>query len=241
MNPVPTDARRIALFGFHRFTLEVAGYLAPQDYHVTIIDDDEGHLIKAREQGYQTAKLDYRDDHELEDLGLPDNQDAIFSLFPDDAENVFLTISVRALAPRATIITIAHQTDAVATLHAAGADKVIDVHDITGRRIWSLLKHPNVTDLLENTLFGQTPLNLAGIPVIEGSMLADTRLCDLRLARDYNLIVTGVVDQDMGQKFIVSTEGGRHRLASGDTLLVIGPADAIERLRADAGISAAAE
>ena len=225
--------QRIALFGFHRSAVDVAAYLRKREHQLLIIDDDEGHLTRAREQGYEVAKLDYHDDKELEKLGLGRSLNTVFCLFPDDAENVFLTISIRALARRVRIITIAHDPDTAPTLRAAGADKVIDVHEIAGRRIWNLIRHPFLTDLLENTLFGHTPLNLAEIPVQAGSVFDGVLLRDLTLASDYNVIVTGVSDQGMAQQFIVTTEGYRRRLMAGDTLLVIGPAEAIERLRAD--------
>ncbi|MEA3413790.1 MAG: NAD-binding protein [Pseudomonadota bacterium] len=231
-NETRPDAHRIALFGYYRSAVEVAAYLKGPEYEIVIIDDNENNLAKARDQGYETAKLDYRDDAELKKLGMHDAADTVFSLFPDDAENVFLTISIRALAPHVRIITIAHDPDAVPKLRAAGADKVIDIHEIAGRRIWNLLKRPLVTDLLENTLFGETPLNLAEVPVPEGSQLDGLPLHELNLAYEYDLVLIGVVDRTMTEQFIVTTEGRTHRLTGGDTLLVIGPTDAIECLRA---------
>ena len=224
---------RIAIFGYHRSAVEVAGYLQSRDYQVIIIDDDEDNLAKARYQGYKTARLDYRDDAELKKLGLGKELATVFSLFPDDAENVFLTISIRALAPGVRVLTIAHDPDSVPKLHAAGADKVIDVHEISGRRIWNLLKHPMITEVLESTLFGETGLNLAELVVRPGSFLDGRPIHELHLDREYDLILIGAVDADMAEQFIVTTEGLDNYLNSGDTLLVIGPNEGIDRLRED--------
>jgi len=66
---------------------------------IIIIDDDEDNLAKARYAGFETARLDYRDDAELKKLNLHRDIDVVFCLFPDDADNVFLTISIKGLAP----------------------------------------------------------------------------------------------------------------------------------------------
>jgi voltage-gated potassium channel len=89
----------IVIFGYHSTAVEVPTYLRSQDYRITIIDDNEEKRAKARYAGFGTARLDYRDDAERKKLGLGRDVEVVFSLFTDDAENVFLVISVRALAP----------------------------------------------------------------------------------------------------------------------------------------------
>ena len=75
--------------------MEVARHLRSRDYSITIIDDDEDDLAKARYAGFETARLDYCDDAELKKLDLGRDIEIVVSLFPDDSENVFLVISVR--------------------------------------------------------------------------------------------------------------------------------------------------
>ena len=223
----------IAIFGYHSTAVEVATYLRSRDYRITIIDDDEGNLAKARYAGFETARLDYRDDAELKKLDLGRDMEVVFSLFPDDAENVFLVISVRALAPDVRIFTIAHGALAVPKLIAAGANKVVDTYEITGHRIVDLLDRPIITEILDNTLFGQADLSMAEVPIMAGSMLTGRRVKDVQLGNDYNLILVGIVDREMGDNFIYSTEGHNHRLDAGDVLVVIGPNEEIDRIRQD--------
>jgi voltage-gated potassium channel len=56
------------------------------------------------------------------------------------------------------------------------------------------------------------------------------RVKDVQLGNDYNLIL---VDREMGDNFIYSTEGHNHRLDEGDVLVVIGPYEEIDRIRQD--------
>lgn len=223
----------IAIFGYHRTAVEVARYLRSRDYVITIIDDNETNLAKARYAGFETARLDYRDDGELKKLGLASEMEIVFSLFPDDAENVFLVISVRALAPEVRIFTIAHGPQAVSKMIAAGANKVVDTHEIAGNRIVDIIDRPIITEILDNTLFGQANLNMAEVPVAAGSRLIGHSLKELRIGNDYNLILVGIVDRALGENFIYSTEGHNLRLDEGDVLVVIGPNEEIDRIRQD--------
>jgi len=223
----------IAIFGYHSTAVEVATYLRSRDYRITIIEDDEENLARARYAGFETARLDYRDDAELKKLGLGKEIEIVFSLFPEDAENVFLVISVRALAPKVRIFTIAHGPQAVPKLIAAGANKVVDTHAITGHRIVDILDRPIITEILDNTLFGQADLSMAEVPVLAESSLNGRRVKDIELENNYNLILVGIVDREMGDNFIYSTEGHNHQLDEGDVLVVIGPNDEIDRIRQD--------
>ena len=230
-NRPATDSTRIALFGHHGAALEVANYLHTRGFQLIIIDNDEEHLLRARELGYETAQLDYHLDDELNTLRLDDGNTTVFSLFSEDAENVFLIISIRALAPRARVLTIAQDQDAISRLYAAGADRVIDIHEISGRRIWDMLDHPLLNELLETTLFGEAVLNLAEVPVEQGGWLEQRLASDLNLDQEYDLLLIGIVDVGSGEQRVVTTQEFEHRLQAGDTLLVIGHDSDISRFR----------
>jgi len=228
------DGRRgIAIFGYHRSAVEVASYLGSGDYRIVIIDDDPENLKRARAAGFETADLDFRDDAELATLGLGSEIDSVFCLFPDDAENVFLTLSARTLAPSLRIVSIAHGRSAVPNLHAAGADKVIETREISALRIWDIITRPVVTAILDHTLFGQANLNIAEIPLGDGAFLLGQVVTDTSLEADYDLILLGLVQADGSEHFLYSRSATGLTLSAGDILVVIGPADAIERLRRD--------
>jgi voltage-gated potassium channel len=227
------ERRGIALFGYDRAAVEVASYLRGGAYRILIIDDDPDNLKRATAQGFETAVTDFRDDAELAKLGLGREIDTIFCLFPDDAQNVFLTLSARALAPRLNIISIAHGRGAVPNLHAAGADKVIETREISGLRIWDIITRPVVTGILDNTLFGQANLNIAEIPVPASSFLIGRPVAGTGIEQGYDLILLGLVDADGNEHFLYGPSAEDLQLKSGDILLVIGATTAIEKLRAE--------
>ena len=128
---------------------------------------------------------------------------------------------------------IAHRRGAVPNLRAAGADKVVETQEISGLRIWDIITRPVVTAILDKTLFGQANLNVAEVPVPEGSSLVGKPVPELNLEQHYNLILLGVVDRLQRQHFVYSQETRDSRLEPGDILMLIGPADAIGDLQRD--------
>lgn len=227
------SARGIALFGYYRSAVEIASYLHTGNYRLVIIDDHQENLEKARNAGYETAELDFRDDSELAKLGLGKTIDTVFCLFPDDAENVFLTLSARALAPGIRIFSIAHGKSAVPNLHAAGADKVIETEEISGLRIWDIITRPIVTAILDHTLFGQANLNVTELQIPIGSPFVGRAVSELKLESHYNVILLGIVDLDLEEHFVYSQAVQRSRLQAGDILVLIGPMDANADLKKD--------
>jgi Trk K+ transport system NAD-binding subunit len=76
-------------------------------------------------------------------------------------------------------------------------------------------------------------LNVAEVPVPEGSLLVGKPVPELHLERHYNLIFLGIVDGKQNQHFVYSRETRESRLEAGDILMLIGPADAIGDLQRD--------
>jgi len=227
------QATELVIFGADALGQEVAAQLQGRRYQLLMVDNDEDHLRSAQGRGLEAIRLDYTDDEALRRIGIGDWVKTIFCLFPDDARNVFLTISARGLDPELRIVTITQAPDSRHKLLAAGADKVIDFYEISATRIYELIKSPLIVETLERTVFSTQDLDLAEVPIPEGSFLTGLLLPQFPISRRYNLILLGVVDQELGEQLIFTTQGQNHRLDPGDILVVIGPLGEIGRLRQD--------
>lgn len=225
--------QRIALFGYAKLGMEVANHLCRTGCELLVVDRDDGNLARAAERGLQTLKCDYTDDLELARAGVGGGLDLIFVLLPEDAENVFLTISARALAPRLTIVAVSDSPGSAAKLLAAGADKVIDPFEIAARRITDLIRKPLVVDMLDQTVFGQADLELAEVEVLPGSGLVGLGLGAVDLREGYELVVIGAVVGGAERHLRFAAEDAGYRLCRGDVLLVAGPSGDVVRFRAD--------
>ncbi|WP_456379990.1 potassium channel family protein [Thiolapillus sp.] len=229
-------AKRILIVGAGAVGLEVARQLTERGERVHIVDDQESAVEKARAQGFYVERINLQDDGELKRVGIGGEADVLFALLDEDASNVFLVISARALAPELPIVSISGVHDTIERLHAAGATKVIDPYRISGYKIYERMHRPLIAETLEHTVFGKVNLDIAEIHVREGCFLHGKYLDELSLEERYDLIVLGVVDREFGDHLIFATDPKRHRMDSGDVLVVIGPEEAFRKFHADLNV-----
>jgi voltage-gated potassium channel len=114
---------------------------------------------------------------------------------------------------------------------AAGANKIIDPYEICGRKTHEMLTKPDITNILDDTVFGRHDLNMAQIEILEGSCLENTKTSDLRLSEKHNLILIGVVDRELGDQLHFAIGEKEHCLDAGDVLVVMGPEKEIKAFK----------
>ncbi|MGR9073488.1 MAG: potassium channel family protein [Gammaproteobacteria bacterium] len=225
--------KRVVLFGYNNLSYAAAKRLNDDQYDVIVADLDEERLKRAQARGFQTAMMDFRSDDTLIDIGVGRDIDMIFCFFPDDAENVFLTISARSLDKKLPIVSIVNVPESAGKLMAAGANKIINPYEISGRKIYELIKKPVITDILDHTVFGRHDLNMAEVEIPKGSILENTLLSDLAMERRYDLILIGVVNKELGNDLHFAIGGEEHKLDAGDILVILGSSREIRAFKKD--------
>lgn len=223
--------KKIAVFGDPRMALEAlarfdkeacATIYAAQNHH-------EAELISA--QGFASEVIDFRDDGALHALGIGVDIDYLFCFFADDADNVFLTISARALDKNLNIIATVDDPDSAEKLSAAGANKIIDPYEISGRKTYEILTKPEITHILDQSVHRRHNLNIAEIEIPEGSWLENRKTSTLKLNERHNLILLGVVDKEISDELHFAVGDKEHILNRGDILVVMGPAKEIKTFK----------
>ena len=225
--------KKVLLFGCNSLVNEVSGQLISREWDITVVSHDEVCVKKLETKNITFKDVDYTDDEQLRTLGIGNDVGVIFSFFEEDAKNVYLIISAKDIDPNVLIITLNQTLDSSDKLRAAGADKVIDPYEISGRKIFNLIKKPLISETIEHVVFGQSSINLAEIEIKENSFLDGKMLVEAQLSQNYNLILLGVVDRELGDEFIFRLSNINHKLDPSDLLVVIGAADEIERLKTD--------
>ncbi|MEI6706869.1 MAG: NAD-binding protein [Methylococcales bacterium] len=223
--------KRIAIFGYGVMSLEVMRRLNDKQHSLLFVSQDENEEALMTAQGFETTIIDFRNDDELKSIGIGSTVDIIFCFYPTDSNNVFLTLSARALDKKLTIIAIVDDPESAEKLLAAGANKIIDPYEICARRTHNMLTKPDVTNMLDNTVFGQHDLNIAQIEIPSGSYLENSKSSDLRLAEKYNLILIGIVDRELGDALHFAISEKKHILNAGDVLVVLGPSREIKHFK----------
>ena len=223
--------KRIAVFGYSIMSLEVMSRLNEDQYSLVFIGKDEAEAALVAAQGFETKIIDFRNDDALKSIGIGADVDILFCFYQRDSDNVFLTISARAIDKNLTIIAIVDDPESAEKLLAAGADKIIDPYEICGRKTHDMLSRPDITAILDNTVFGQHDLHIAQIEIPSGSCLENTNTSDLKLNEKHNLILIGVVDRESGDALHFAIGEQEYSLNAGDVLVVLGPSREIRSFK----------
>ncbi len=225
--------KNIAVFGYNRLSFEAISRLDKELYQITVIDHNPAKVALARENGFESANIDFRSDDDLKLVGIGSKIDTLFCFFEEDSKNVFLTLSARALDKELNIIAIVDSPESAEKLLAAGANKIIDPYEICGRKIHDMLKWPDITNIFDHTVFGRHDLHMAEVVIPENSYLENAHVSQLQLSSHYNLILIGIVNKQISDELHFVVEEFDRRLSSGDILVILGPSREIRAFKKD--------
>jgi voltage-gated potassium channel len=145
-----------------------------------------------------------------------------------DVANVYVTLSARALNPRLFIVARASQRETEKKLRMAGANRVISPYFISGRRMAAMASKPVVTDFLDMvTHGGELEFGLHEIKLPESSSLAGRTLEETEIRTKSGALVLAIRKPD--GNFDIQPRANSI-VGPGDTLIVIGTPEQIERL-----------
>ncbi len=215
--------KKIVIFGYNRLSFEAMSRLDLSIYEILIVETDKKQFELAKAHDFNVIYIDFHSDDDLRAIGIEKDITVIFCFFPNDADNVFLILSVRALNKKIPIITTVETQGAAEKLLAAGANKIIDPYEICGRKIYELIKKPDMTHILDHTVFGRHDLNMAEVEIPAGCYLEGKLVNDLNLDETANLILIGIVDKKLGENLHFSLGEKQHKIDAGDILVVMGP------------------
>ena len=216
--------------GAGRVGAEVARAMVQRDERFVMIDSDE-EALAALNDDWLSLHGDASNNEVLALAGIAHARGAIVAT-RSDAENTFITLTVRAMNPSCYIAARANEPDSVPKLRQAGADRVISPTEIAGRRLAISAIHPAVAEFTETVLHGgaETGEMLAQVDVQFGSAIDGANVGQAFDGREH-LQVLDVRHRD-GRMDVAPTRA--EPLHAGDALMVLGTSEAIESISAAA-------
>jgi voltage-gated potassium channel len=149
----------IVVCGFGRIGQTLAQELKAGGAHFVVLERSESRAVEARNLGYLIIQGDATDEAGLKLAGI-DRARALATVLPDDAANVFITLSARSLNRSIEIIARGEVPSTEKKLRHAGADKVVLPTHIGAERIAEMLLFPevarNVRDIDKSRDFERT-------------------------------------------------------------------------------------
>jgi voltage-gated potassium channel len=176
----------VVVCGWGRVGRAVAQDLAENGRDVVVVDMDPERIATAphlRVEGDATL------DATLRAAGI-ERAAALVAALQGDAENLFVTMSGRALNPGLFIVARARQDESIRKLSNAGADRVVNPQELGAARMASFVVRPNVAEFVDVVMHERSmEFRLQEVEVPEGSGLAGRTLRDADLRKRANVLV----------------------------------------------------
>lgn len=172
---------------------------------------------------------DAADEQVLKEAGI-DKAKGLVSVVDSDADNVYVTLTARALNPDIFIIARSNLESAAYKLKRAGANRVISPYSLGGRRIASMVLKPVVSDFLDTVMHGEkVEFQLEEMTVGKDSPLKNSSVRDADIRQKSGAMVLSIFRVD---GHFESDLHGDTKIGEGDRLIVIGSPDQLEKLEA---------
>jgi voltage-gated potassium channel len=214
------------LCGFGRVGSTAARELEHAGVPLVIIDNVAESAEAAMREGHLVIEGDATHDSVLTEAGIARAR-ALVATVDSDAQNVYITLSARALSPKLFIVARANEEGSDAKLRQAGADRVVSPYTRAGRQIAELATRPRVADFIDYALsHGQLAFSIEEVEVAADGPLVGKTVADLT-ARGIHVLA--IVTHGPRQ-FETSAPMDRV-LAPGDQLIVSGTAEVLKVLR----------
>ena len=227
---MPEKKDKILLFGYGRYGEQIGLNLLREGYDVYVAETDKDKLKKADREGVRHLfVIDIYDDEQISDIILDNGFKKVFCAFEDEEINVYLTITLKALFKRLEIIALCESKESERKLKLAGADKVIDTMFAAANRLYYVLEKPAVAEAMDAILIKDKSILFKEIEIPPGSFLDGKNINDIDFKKEFNIILLGIVDKELGNKFIFITRGINHKIDAGDILVIMGRKDDVRR------------
>ncbi len=197
-----------------------------------VIDRNQEHLHRISELMMGGDMLfvhgDATEDHVLLLAGVERSAGVVAAL-THDKDNLFVTLSARSLNAAARIVSKVTEDEAAPKMLKAGATAVVSPTQIGGRRMASELIRPEVNEFLDQMLRDKDKsLRLEEVTVPKSSPYVGHALRDAPIRKETNLLVIAV--RQPTREFVYNPEPD-FVLEAGMTLVVMGAADGVKKLR----------
>lgn len=220
--------------GWGRMGQEIVELIRRRGEPCVVIETLEEKCRRLAERGIIYVQGDASNDQVLLAAGV-ERARGLVTVAPRDADNIFITLSARALNKKLFIVARSVYEHDVHKLEMAGADRVISPYVIGARRIAAAMFHPTVVDFLDLEVHHEDlEWELDDVPITADSCFAGKTLGECGIRRNTGCTVLAV-RSGATQRF-VSNPDQKTVFQVGDTLIVLGTPEQLQSLERLAGL-----
>ncbi|MBO9998750.1 MAG: potassium channel protein [Cyanobacteria bacterium SID2] len=219
--------------GFGRMGEIMAHKLYEARKPFVIVDSDVDRTAVAESSGYLVRLGNAADEDVLQSVRI-DRAKFLATVLPDDALNVFITLTARELNPNLTIIARGELPSTANKLRLAGADRVVLPAEIGALQMSNYITHPTAFEFLQqeegrntlNEMLLQINLQLSELEIGKESILRGRTIGELEV-RGKGVFLVVALRRSNGD--ILTHPPQAEMLDVGDTVMVMGHAGDIPK------------
>ncbi len=214
--------------GYGRIGSTVAEEYARESLPHVIIESDEAITSHLDQEGKLVILGDATLDETLIEAQVEKARSLVCAL-PTDAENVFVTLTARALNPELFILSRAAIESSIGKMEAAGANRVVSPYIMGGMRIAQSVLRPKLAGFIDEVIgHATTDLDFDEVTVPEGSNLVGMALRESEISQETGVYLLSIRHSSGEMRF---NPGADFEIQAGDHLYALGTPEEVESLR----------
>lgn len=213
--------------GYGKVGKVVANELKSRNIPLLVIERDPGlrEILEKNEHPYIIADATVED--VLVEAGI-ERAKGIVALLSTDADNLFITMTAKALNPNLFVLARAEEEHTYNKLLRVGANRVVMPHVIGGQKLANLIIKPAVVEFLELTGYNkEIELEIEEVMVKKGSPLSGLTLEKSGIRQQTNVIIVAIRKKE-GQMIFNPSSGTI--IGEGDILIALGQREGLKKL-----------
>lgn len=228
---IDSISNHVIICGFGRIGRVLAAELQQERLPFVIVDTSEERRNDASQRGLLVVAGDATSDDTLRRAGIQRAR-ALATVLPNDALNVFITLTARHLNPRLFLVARGEDHSTEEKLLRAGADRVVLPSAIGAERMAHMIAKPGVLEFFEKADMGSVGQELSSIGIAMQEVIIETRLVGRTVAELEGCGAGGylvVAVRRIGGS-LVHNPGQDFRFAEEDRVLLMGHRESLPSL-----------
>lgn len=215
----------IIVCGAGRVGSNVASVLKTENVPYVMVDHDLEVVERNEAEGHLIVQADPSDDDVLIQLGIL-RASGIICALPNDANNLFITLTARTFSPDLKIVARAERPESMAKLRRAGADKVIAPTIIAGSQMAMAMIKPLTVGLIDSLYYsGNEHYHVEELEITRTSAIIGKDVKTI-MANETAVSIIAIIRQG---EFLLNIRGD-HVIHEGDILVLVGSEKALKDL-----------
>lgn len=219
----------VIICGYGRNGQQAANELRAHDEEFVIIENNHDVIMRHLSNDFRFVEGDATDDDALEKANIT-NAKALLTTLPNDADNLYVTLTSRSLNKDLLIISRASNESSEKKLKVAGVSNVVMPERVGGAHMATLVANPDITEFLDRlSIHGAEPTNLEEIICSNiTNKDFDTSIAEIGMRRKTGANIIGLKTLD--GNFILNPPSDT-RVNRGTKIFVLGTPDQIESMK----------